>query len=229
MAAGPADELAAAGPGDELAAAGRGHLRASHADREQVIGSLKTAFVQGRLTKDELDARAGQAFAARTYAELGALTADLPAGLAGAVPPRPAARAQARRPVSNAAKAGTFVVIAVAVPMVLSFLTGSPVLFLLFTPFYFTALAFLGAETLVSWREKRSHRGQLPPGAAPGPGGRASQRPPSAGPAGPLPPAGHGPRHTAEAARRPLPRPPWPAGGHCAGGALAAGTAPASG
>ena len=37
------------GPGDEMAAAenrGRGELRASHADREQVIGTLKTAFVE---------------------------------------------------------------------------------------------------------------------------------------------------------------------------------------
>jgi len=38
-------------------AAGCGHLRASHADREQVIGTLKTAFVQGRLGRDELDVR----------------------------------------------------------------------------------------------------------------------------------------------------------------------------
>ena len=62
----------ATGPGQEkaLGAAGLGHLRASHADREQLIESLKAAFVQGRLTKDELDARAGQAFAARTYADL---------------------------------------------------------------------------------------------------------------------------------------------------------------
>ena len=43
----------------------RGHLRACHADREQVIGVLKAAFVQGRLGKDELNARAGQALAAR--------------------------------------------------------------------------------------------------------------------------------------------------------------------
>ena len=69
-----------AGPGDGLEAGGRGHLRASHADRERVIGTLEAASVQGRLTKDELDARAGQAFAARTYAQLAALTADLPAG-----------------------------------------------------------------------------------------------------------------------------------------------------
>ena len=46
-------------------------------------------------------------------------------------------------------------VTAVAVPVVLSF-TGGAALFLLFTPFYFMALAVLGAETLVSWREKRS-------------------------------------------------------------------------
>jgi hypothetical protein len=65
------------GPGEE-ATAGRGHLRAAHADRERAIAALKAAFVQGRLDKDELDVRAGQAFASRTYAELAALTADLP-------------------------------------------------------------------------------------------------------------------------------------------------------
>ena len=40
--------------------------RASDADREQVIGVLKAAFVQGRLTKDELDAQAGHALTAPT-------------------------------------------------------------------------------------------------------------------------------------------------------------------
>jgi hypothetical protein len=80
-----------AGPGDEIAAVGSrdsGDLRASHADRERVIGTLKVAFVQGRLTEDELDARAGQAYASRTYAELAEVTADIPAGLTGARPPR---------------------------------------------------------------------------------------------------------------------------------------------
>jgi hypothetical protein len=51
--------------------------RASDADPEQVIGTLKAAYVQGRLTKGELDLRVGQAFAARTNAELAALTVDL--------------------------------------------------------------------------------------------------------------------------------------------------------
>jgi hypothetical protein len=51
--------------------------RASDADREQVIGVLKVAFVNGRLTKDELDARAGHALTAPTRADLAALTTDL--------------------------------------------------------------------------------------------------------------------------------------------------------
>src|SRR5690348_12569003 len=67
------------------AAEGRNHgdLRASHGDREQVIGTLKTAFVQGRLTEEELSVRAGQVYASRTYAELAGITADIPDELAG--------------------------------------------------------------------------------------------------------------------------------------------------
>ena len=63
---------------------GDGPLRASHADREQVIGTIKDAFVQGRLTADELDTRVDQIYASRTYAELAEVTADIPtvAGLA---------------------------------------------------------------------------------------------------------------------------------------------------
>jgi hypothetical protein len=56
-------------------------VRASHADRDQVVAVLKVAFVQGRLTKDEFEARVGQTFASRTYAELAVVTADIPGGL----------------------------------------------------------------------------------------------------------------------------------------------------
>ena len=87
-------------PGDGTAAAAgvpdHGHLRASHADRARVTDVLRGAFGAGRLTRDELDARIGQASTARTYAELGTLTADLPAGQAGMWPPREAAEAQPR-------------------------------------------------------------------------------------------------------------------------------------
>ncbi len=70
-----------------VSATGRGHFRASDADREQVIDALKDAFVQGRLTKDELGVRAGQALASRTYAELTVITADILAGPIEAQPP----------------------------------------------------------------------------------------------------------------------------------------------
>ena len=60
---------------------GRGHLRASHADREQAIEMLKAAFAQEQLDKAEFETRAGQALASRTYAELAAVTAGIPARL----------------------------------------------------------------------------------------------------------------------------------------------------
>src|SRR5947207_15785787 len=71
------------GPEEQLA---RSRLRASHADREQVIGLLKAAFVHGRLTKDEFDGRVERAFAARTYAELTRLTDYLPVPAAASGP-----------------------------------------------------------------------------------------------------------------------------------------------
>lgn len=74
-------------PTNERAAVA-GSLRASHADREQVISSLKTAFVQGRLAQDELDARVGRALASRTHAELAAITAGIPVGPIGVQPAR---------------------------------------------------------------------------------------------------------------------------------------------
>ncbi len=88
-----------AGPGDEIAAGEgreRGGLRASDADREQVIGALKAAFVQGRLTRDELGARADRVYASRTYAELAEVIADIPTALTGARSPRAPWRATKR-------------------------------------------------------------------------------------------------------------------------------------
>jgi hypothetical protein len=90
-----------AGLADESAAAdGRGRLRASHADRERVIGTLKAAYVYGLVTKEEFDGRVGQTLAARTYAELAVITADIPAGLAPAPPPLRPEPAKANPPVA---------------------------------------------------------------------------------------------------------------------------------
>ena len=60
-------------PAQAAQAADCGRLRASHADREQVIGTLKAAFVLGLLDKDEFDLRVGQTFASRTYGDLSAV------------------------------------------------------------------------------------------------------------------------------------------------------------
>ncbi len=73
-------------------AGSNGHLRASTADRERVIEVLKTGFTEGRLTKDEYDDRVALTYAARTYADLATVTADLPGGqvVVPSWPPAPA-------------------------------------------------------------------------------------------------------------------------------------------
>jgi hypothetical protein len=55
-------------------------MRAGSADRERAVDVLKAGFAEGRLTQEEYNDRMGRAYAARTYGELAALTADLPAG-----------------------------------------------------------------------------------------------------------------------------------------------------
>lgn len=70
---------------------GDSELRASHADRDQVVEKLRVAAGDGRLTPEELDERLEAALTAKTYADLAALTADLPAVRqpAGIVPQPP--------------------------------------------------------------------------------------------------------------------------------------------
>ena len=159
---------------DEGGLAGRGHLRAAQADREQAITVLKAAYAQGRLTKDELEARAGQAFASRTYAELGALTADIPADVPTASPaatspaatgsdaawPRPST--PARTMAKAAGRSGVCLLVAVAL-VEGAYLAGN---FLLIVAAFFALIAasgFFGYGILDAWQERRSHA-QLPPG-----------------------------------------------------------------
>jgi hypothetical protein len=67
-------------PGGYGEIAGPPGMLAANADRERAIDVLRAGFAEGRLTKAEHDDRAARVYAARTYGELGALTADLPAG-----------------------------------------------------------------------------------------------------------------------------------------------------
>ena len=170
-------------PGDQTAGArDHGHLRASHADREHVIGTLKAAFVAGMLAKDEFDLRMGQALAARTYADLAALTADLPAGLAAAGPARPPARVR-RRPLARAAAgAGGCLTIAAAAVWGAFILDPGPnvpgppgalspgLMFVIAFAAVIMAFGITLNAVVTSWDQRRS-RGQLPP--RPGPGGHA--------------------------------------------------------
>jgi len=55
-------------------------MRAAAADRERAVDVLKAGFAEGRLTQEEYNYRMDRAYRAKTYGELAALTADLPAG-----------------------------------------------------------------------------------------------------------------------------------------------------
>ena len=158
-------------PGDEIAAAegrGRGDLRASRADREQVIGTLKAAFVQGRLTEDELDARVEQVYASRTYAELAEVTADIPAELTAG---------QSRRDPWRATKIAFRAEYAILLPGIVAvlLLPGGPHTSVeeVVTLFVVTYLAFwiLGVSLMIGSRRAKRSGGQLPPRSAPGAGG----------------------------------------------------------
>ena len=192
------------GPQD-AAAAGCGRRRAGHADRELAIDTLKTAFVHGQLTKDELDARAGQALAARTYADLAALTAGIPPRPPAARPARPPAPVR-RRPLARAAaKSGAFLIIAAAATWVLALLVSAdghyhgipganpsyeswaPLALVLAFAAVCAAIGIMGSAVVTSLEQRRSRR-QLPPG----PGGHAQKAGRRGGTGhGPVPP---GPR-----------------------------------
>jgi hypothetical protein len=185
-----------------------GQLRTSHADREQTIDLLKAAFVQGRLTKDEFDLRVGQVFASRTYADLDALTADIPDGVISAQPSAEHAH-EPSRVLSFKTAAGVGAVGAgpsmASAAVVLVQSGGVPAVagvLLVGLTGLFVAGLLAALLMLLSWVVRRSQRGaaQGPPS---GPAGLASGR---RAPARQLPSARHDPWHMAEAARSRLPR-----------------------
>jgi Domain of unknown function (DUF1707) len=53
-------------------------IRASDADREVVVATLRDAFEVGRLTLEEFNERVSAAFASRSWGDLRKLTIDLP-------------------------------------------------------------------------------------------------------------------------------------------------------
>jgi len=203
-----------AGPGDEIAAgaSGRGRLRASHADREQVIEVLKAAFVQGRLDRDEFDLRVGRALASGAYADLTALTADItPARLTRARPLGPARKSANKKKKAVAALACT----SLAYPGLMAALPpipdGSPfavpVLVIMFV--LLGALATGWLLLLHAWLDKRAGR-QSAHGLPSGGGGEGSRSLAPADSAGQLPQVDRDPWQAAGAAPIRRPRPALP-------------------
>jgi hypothetical protein len=72
-------------------------VRVSDADREQVTESLREAAGQGRITVDELEAQLEASYAAKTYADLAAITRDLPGQVSSALEVRGPAAFPAER------------------------------------------------------------------------------------------------------------------------------------
>jgi uncharacterized protein DUF1707 len=162
---GPADHTAAAPDGYS-----HGRMRTSRADREQTIDMLKVAYVQGRLTKDELDERLGRALAPLTHAELTALTEDLPDGPATAGRPHGADQDMTRLREGNRAEARVLATLVAGVMLValVGNGIGSPLhvlaIVLLLSPVWMLALGgILLLHSRPSRPEDRSAR-QLPPG-----------------------------------------------------------------
>ena len=172
------------GPWDPRPVTGRGRLRASDADREHVIETLKDAFVQGMLAKDEFDERVGQAFAARTHGDLVALTADLPALPIMAQPPTPA-RAAGEQPVLRPGKTIAVATTLYAGVWSFTFLPSWPTnsegdpaaaivtLFVSTTLIYLLVLVIAVGYAIAGRREKGTG-GQSPRPSAPGTGGPPS-------------------------------------------------------
>jgi hypothetical protein len=79
----------ATGHGSRVAGGEQAKMLAADADRDRVAGILSTAYSEGRLSRDEYDARLESALSARSYADLDHVVTDLPAAQASV--PSPAA------------------------------------------------------------------------------------------------------------------------------------------
>ena len=69
----------------------RDQLRAADADRDAIAERLAASMSEGRLDADEYQQRLEQAYAAKTYADLGRLVVDLPASAQHGTPASPRA------------------------------------------------------------------------------------------------------------------------------------------
>ena len=163
------------GPEGQDAVAGR--LRASDADRERVVVLLQVAFAEGALARDEFGERIGGALTARTYADLAALTADIPAG-AVAAPQRAAGPARTRRHLDRRTVTGGWTLVTLAAMTADAAVTGNAagptagLFYLLFIVAF--VVAFVSWLYAVSAHRGGAAAGQPPAGQPPGGRGEAA-------------------------------------------------------
>jgi hypothetical protein len=167
-----------AGAGDDsaLRAARRGEMRASDADRELVIGTLKAAYVYGLVTKDEFDERIGHTLGSRTHADLALITADIPAGLTSAPATLSPARPKTKPPASaNPGFGGRAVIVptalaglALALGVVAGGSVAGQVALGAAAECAVLSLLFLAVAQIVSSLHDKRSGGQLPPGGRAG-------------------------------------------------------------
>jgi hypothetical protein len=164
-----------------------------------VIDALKAAFVHGLLAKDEFDVRVGQVLA--TYADLDALTADIPAGLTAVQPPEPSRESRNQKLIARgtAVSAGATMVFAVAGGVA----GGKPVIGLILAGVLGPVVAVLvaGLLTFLAWVLDQSSPRQPSQGPPPGASAQAPQRLASADLAEPPSQISHDPPRTAKATR----------------------------
>jgi uncharacterized protein DUF1707 len=137
-------------------------LRAGDADRELVLERLRAARVEGRLDLEEFDERVTAALAARTYGELGAITADLPGGSPDPRPlgtprPRPRVSAPPRQEMDLRGGVAAWVVVnllMMAIWTVVGVTTG-----VFGHPWWIWVAAPSGMILLASWLGARARRG----------------------------------------------------------------------
>jgi hypothetical protein len=112
-------------------------LRAADTDRDQTAEVLRRAAAEGRITFEELDERISQTYAAKTFADLEAVTSDLPGP--GVSVPAPAAP-RYRPPEVPAGSTGT--------PLSLAIMSGTKRAGPWLVPPDYTAVAVMGGVEL---------------------------------------------------------------------------------
>ena len=129
----------------------RSTIRASDADRESVVDRLRNAAAEGRLAAHELEHRVTAALTAKTYGELDATVADLPAERE-----RRQRRAGAGRAVSTVREHPVLVVM--ALPILIAVVAVVLAVMIVLT----MAWAFVMLIVLLVTHDRRTYRGRGP-------------------------------------------------------------------